>query len=469
MKVKELFPTLNIQGIKINSKDVQKNDLFVCIKGVNVDRHDFIDDAINNGAIGLITSKDVDVNIPYVKVDNPNEILEDLYRDFYDNPQDKLKLIGVTGTDGKTTTTTIIQALLGNDICGYIGTNGYSCYKFNKDTDNTTPGVEKLYEIFDEFVQAGCKYVAMETSSEAFYHGRLKNISFEVGAYTNIDSEHLNTHKTLENYIDCKKQLFRQSKSCDILNSNDKHFFDVIDACDNPLTYGYKIEDDLYIKDYKIYPNKTEILFVYKNNEYNVVSPLLGKFNIENLACALLTCLSLGYEFNDLIKNLDKIFVDGRMQSIDLGQDFYCVVDYAHTPNGLNRLFEFIKTLDVNRVITVMGQAGERDPFKRKIVGELLVKNSDIAILTYEDPRSEDINSIIDMMLENVKDYDNYERVIDRHDAIVRAIEIAKPKDIVLILGKGNETYEKLKDGTIYFNDIQEANDAIKERLSKEE
>lgn len=469
MDIKKLFPDLDIKGIKTNSKEVEKGDVFVCISGAKVDRHQFIDDALKAGAIALITSKDVDVDVPYVKVDNPDEIIEDLFKNFYDNPQDKLKIIGVTGTDGKTTTTTIIQTLIGDDICGYIGTNGYSCAKFKKDTDNTTPGIEKLYMYLSEFVDAGCKYVAMETSSEAFFYQRLKGISFEIGAYTNIDSEHLNTHKTLENYIDCKKQLFRQSKTYSILNSNDKHFNDVLDACDKPLTYGYKKEDDLYIKEYKILPNKTDITFVYKDNTYNITSPLLGKFNIENLSCALLSCLSMGFDYNDLIKNLDKIYVDGRMQSINLGQDFYCVVDYAHTPNGLTRLFEFINQLDVNRVITVMGQAGERDPFKRKVVGKLLLDNSDHAILTYEDPRSEDVNSIIDMMLEDVKDYDNYERILDRHDAIVKAIEIAKKDDIVLILGKGNETYEKLKDGTIYFNDVEEAINAINDKFSKEE
>ena len=468
MKIKELFPNLDIKGIKTNSNDIEKGDLFVCIKGVNVDRHEYIDQAIKKGAIALITAKDVEVSVPYVKVEDPNAILEDLYRDFYDNPQDKLTIIGVTGTDGKTTTTTSIQTLIGSDICGYIGTNGYSCAKFNKDTDNTTPSIDKLYQYFHEFVEAGCKYVTMETSSEAFYYQRLKNIEFEISGYTNIDSEHLNTHKTLENYIDCKKQLFRQTKTYSILNSNDKHFNDVIDAAKNPLTYGYKQTDNLYIKEYKIYPNKTDISFIYEDKQYDIVSPLLGKFNIENLSCALLICLKLGFDINNLINNISKLNIDGRMQAINLGQNFHLVVDYAHTPNGLNRLFEFLKILDVNDVIIVMGQAGERDPFKRKIVGELLVKNADHVILTYEDPRSEDIRSIIDMMLENVKDYDNYEIIIDRHEAIAHAINIAKENDIVLILGKGNETYEKLKDGTIYFNDIEEAIEALEKRLNNE-
>ncbi|MDY4493988.1 MAG: Mur ligase family protein, partial [Erysipelotrichaceae bacterium] len=212
MKIKNLFKDYNgedfeITGLSTNTKTIKPGDLFLCIKGATIDRHDYIDEAVKNGAKALVTSKDVNTSVPYIKVDDVNKIYETLYRDFYDNPQDKLTLIGVTGTDGKTSTTTIIQELLGDDICGYIGTNGYACSKFNRETDNTTPGIESIYRILDEFVKAGCKYVAMETSSEAFYYGRLKNFHFRVGGLTNIDKEHLNTHKTLENYISCKKML----------------------------------------------------------------------------------------------------------------------------------------------------------------------------------------------------------------------------------------------------------------------
>ena len=468
MRLKEIFPDLDFNGIKTNSKEVEKNDLFVCIKGANVDRHDYIHEAINNGAIALITGKDVEVDVPYYKVEDPNAIIEDLYKDFYNNPQDKLIIIGVTGTDGKTTTTSIIQTLIGNDKCGYIGTNGYSCAKFNKETRNTTPGIEKLYMYLDEFVKAGCKYVAMETSSEAFYYQRLKGIDFEVGAITNVDKEHLNTHKTLENYIDCKKQLFRQTKTYSILNSNDDHVEEFKNVCALFSTYGYKKEDTLYIKEYEILPNKTNITFVYENNEYKIESPLLGKFNVENLACALLTCISLDFEMNYLISNIKDIYVDGRMQSIDLGQDFYCMIDYAHTPNGLRRLFEFINTLDVNKVISVMGQAGGRDHSKRKEVGKILLDNSDYAILSTEDPRYENVNDIIDMMLEDVKDYDNYERELDRHIAIKKAIDMAEKNDIVLVLGRGNEKYQKVLDGLVAFDDIEEVKNAIKDRMNME-
>ncbi len=471
MEIKKLFKdykgqNFDIKGLSTNSKDVKEGDLFICIKGAKIDRHDYINQAIENGAIALVTSKDVDVDIPYIKVNDVNAIYEDLYRNFYDNPQDKLKLIGITGTDGKTSTTTIIQELIGDDICGYIGTNGYACSKFNRETDNTTPGIESMYRILNEFVAAGCKYVAMETSSEAFYYGRLKKFHFSIGGLTNIDKEHLNTHKTLENYINCKKMLFKQS-DISILNSNDKHFDEVKNDIKNYKTYGYKDSDDLYIKDYTVSPNKTLITLVYENKEYNIESPLLGQFNIENLACALLSCLNMGFEIDYLLNNLSKLKIAGRMESINLGQNFYVLVDYAHTPNGLTRLFEFTNKLDVNRKIVVTGNAGERDASKRKYVGKLCSDNNDHVIFTYEDPRFEDPYNVVKDLCELILDKTNYETIIDRQEAIEKAINMANEKDLIMILGKGSEDWEEIKGEFIEFNDVQKAKEAIVKRCNR--
>lgn len=471
MKLSKIFENytgkdVEITGLSTNSKTINKGDLFICIKGISVDRHEFIDEAINNGAVALVTAKDVETSIPYIKVNNPNEILVEIYSRYYDYPQDKLTLIGVTGTDGKTSTTTTIQTLIGNDLCGYIGTNGYSCAKFSKESDNTTPGIETMFSILNEFVKAGCKYVSMETSSEAFYYGRLKPFYFNTGSLTNVDSEHLNTHKTLENYINCKKQLFKQTNIA-ILNSNDKYFDEFKLVNKNLKTYGYKKTDDLYIKNYIINADKTFVDFVYKNKEYNIESPLLGIFNVENLACALLTCIENGFKLENLLLNIDKLRIDGRMQSVNLGQDFYVLIDYAHTPNGLRRLFEFTNKLNVERKIVVTGNAGERDASKRKYVGELCVNNNDHVIFCYEDPRFEDPLNIINDLTELVKDKDNYETIVDRHMAIETAIMSAKPNDLIMILGKGNENYEEIRGESIHFNDVDEASKAILKKLNK--
>lgn len=474
-KLKDLFDCnydIEINGIKINSKEVVKGDLFVCVMGVKVDRHNYIDDAIKNGAVAVVVSKHIKCDVPTIEVEDTNLELPKICSKFYDYPNKKLNLIGVTGTDGKTTTSTIIQTLLGDDICGYIGTNGRRCSSFDKDTNNTTPDSDKLYEYFSEFVEANCKVVSMETSSEAFFRKRLNGIEFDIGAITNITPEHLNIHKTLENYIDCKCQLFRQIKTNGyaILNHDDTYYDDVKNVCkSNILTYGKDIDNDLQIVDINVMPDKTLITYRYNGTEYRIISPLLGKFNAYNLACALLCCVAMGKSFEDLLSNIHLLRVSGRLEFIpNMGQKFHVMIDYAHTPNGIQNLLTFIHTLNINRSIVVIGSAGERDYLKRPVMGKTVINNASYAIFTYEDPRSEEVIDIINMMTSDIKEYSNYEIVLDRSMAIKKAIDIACDNDIVLILGKGNETYEKLKNETIYFNDYEEAEKHLKSRLERE-
>ena len=462
-----------IKGIKINSREIEPGDLFVCTMGVTADRHDFIDDAIKRGASAVIVSRDVkEDRVPIVKVNDTNKELPILCRKFYDNPDEKLSLISVGGTDGKTSTATIIQTLIGSDKCGYIGTNGRGCAKFKKDTNNTTPDTDKLYMYFDEFVNAGCDYVVMETSSEAYFRHRLDDITYKAGVITNITSEHLNIHGSFENYLECKCMQFSRidSNGTSILNKDDKYYLDVRKACTGKvLTYGQDKDNDLCILSYKVFPNKTDIVFVYNKKEYKVSSPLLGDFNVYNLAAALLTVISLGFDIDKVLKNLDKVNISGRMDLLkDIGQNFSVMVDYAHTPNGIKNLLDFVNTLDINRSIVVIGQAGERDYLKRPVVGKTVCDNASYAIFCYEDPRSEDPAKIIDMMVKDISDKSKYEIVIDRSEAIKKAIDIAEENDMVLILGKGNETYEKLKDGPIYFNDEEEAMKHLKDRVERE-
>ncbi len=463
-----------IKGIKINSKEVEPGDLFVCTKGVTRDRHDFIDDAIAKGASAIVVSRDVGPkSVPVITVPDTNSELPQLCRRFYDYPDQKLYMISVGGTDGKTSTATIIQALLGSKNCGYIGTNGRSCSKFSRDTNNTTPDSDKLYMYLDEFVDAGCQYVVMETSSEAFFRHRLDGITYQAGVITNITSEHLNIHGTFENYLQCKCQQFQQiaTDGQAIFNRDDEHYEEVRShsVAKNNWTYGQNEECDLYIKNYVISPDKTNITLVYHDKEYNFDSPLLGEFNVYNLAAALLTVLSTGKEMEEILPNLKDVKVSGRLDMLpNIGQDFYVMVDYAHTPNGIKNLLKFVHTLDINRSIVVIGQAGERDYLKRPVVGKTVCDNASYAIFCYEDPRSEDPKDIIDMMIKDIEDTNKYEVVIDRSEAIKRAIDMAQKKDIVLILGKGNETYEKLKDEVIYFNDEEEAMKHLQKRIERE-
>jgi len=475
-KLSELYDIdsdVEIKRININSKEVVPGDLFVCTKGVTADRHDFIPEAIEKGAVAVVVSKDVgDIGVPIVKVEDTNKELPYLCQRFYDYPDEKLTMIGVTGTDGKTSTTTIIQTLIGSDLCGYIGTNGRSCAKFTGDNPNTTPDAQNLYMYLNEFVEYDCKYAAIETSSEAFFRGRLQAMTFDIAAYTNVTSEHLNIHGSFENYLESKLKLFKQTKSdgyC-IVNNDDPYSEDFIKAANGKvLTYGQSSDNTLQIVDYKVYPDHTDITYKYEGKEININSPLLGDFNVYNLACALLCVLALGFSLEEVIPRLQEVKVSGRLELLKTDTPYYVMVDYAHTPNGIEKLLNFVHTLDINRSIVVIGQAGERDPYKRPKVGNVVVENATYAIFCYEDPRSEDPKDICEDIIRELKEtHNNYEIVIDRREAIGKAIDMAKEKDMVLVLGKGNETYEKLKNETIYFNDIEEAYKAVENRKERE-
>ena len=475
-KLNELYDCnydTEIYGIKMNSKEVEPGDLFICTMGITADRHDFIPDAVKRGAVAVVVSKDVETTVPVIKVKDTNEELPLLCSRFYDHPEEKIKLYSVTGTDGKTTTTTVFQTLMGNDKCGYLGTNGRSCAKFTMETNNTTADTDKLYMYFNDFLEAGCDSVAMESSSEAFFRGRLKHFTYDVGAITNITREHLNIHGTFENYIDCKCQLFRQIKEDGyaVLNKDDEYYDKVREACacKNIFTYGKDPDNTLQIADFQIFPNKTLIKYKYDGKDYDIESPLLGEFNVYNLACALLMVIAAGKTIEEVLPNLAKVYVSGRLELLpDFGQNFHVMVDYAHTPNGISSLLKFVHTLSINRSIVVIGSAGERDFLKRPLMGKTVIENASYAIFTYEDPRSEDPRDIINMLVSEIQDKSKYEIVVDRSQAIKRAIDIAGENDMVLILGKGNETYEKLKDKTIYFNDIEEAEKYIKARVNRE-
>ena len=457
---------VEITGVEINSKNCKKGDIFVCVKGATADRHDYIDDAISNGASAVVVSKEVgEKSVPIIKVEDTDDELPKLCQKVYDYPNQKLNLIGVTGTDGKTSVATIVQTLLGDDICGYIGTNGISSKEVNEDNPNTTPAPNLLYKVLNKFLLTGSKYVSIEASSEAFFNGRLKYLEFDVAILTNVTSEHLNTHGTFENYLDCKLNLFRQTKEDGIcvINKDDEHYKDFVEASNGRVvTYGKESDNDLVIENFDIYPDHTDINFKYKDESIFIKSPMLGDFNVYNLAAAFLTLLELGINRDHIMNNISKIRVNGRLAMINTNSNYYVMVDYAHTPNGIYNLLNFVKTLKLNSSIVVIGQAGERDAYKRPEVGKVVLENADYAIFTYEDPRSEDPAMICEDIVRDIKDkYQNYEIVLDRKEAINKAINMAKENDIVLILGKGNETYQKLKDKVIHFNDIEEAKKAI--------
>ena len=446
-----------INDIKINSKEVKDGDLFICIKGVTADRHNFIEEAINNGASSLLVSKGYNYSIPYIKVKDTNLELNKIAKKFYDY-NDSIKLIGVTGTDGKTTTATLIKQLLGEDICGLIGTTGVKGKNYIANSKNTTPEGIYIYKHLKEFEKEELKYCVIETSSEAFLRNRLDTFIFDIGIHTNITKDHLNYHKTMENYIKCKSKLFKKlnKEGYAILNIDDKHYEDMFKVCTkNILTYGTNKKADLLIKDIKEYENKTEFKIIFNNKEYPIISPLLGKYNVYNLSAAILTLKALNITLEETIKKIKNLTLPkGRLDFIEFNQDYKIILDYAHTPNALDKLLTFLNKIKKNRIITVTGSAGGREKEKRKEMGKIVLEKSNYVIFTMDDPRNENPNKIIDDLISN-STLTNYERIIDRKEAIKKAFVIAKKDDIILIAGKGRDSYMAIGNEYIYYNDYE--------------
>ena len=450
------FGDTEIKDIKINSKECEPGDLFVCTMGVTADRHYFAQEAFNNGAVAFVASKEIPVDAPTIYVADTNKELPLLCSKFYDHPEEKLKLMAVTGTNGKTTVASIIQDLIGDDICGYMGTNGIICSKFNEKIKNTTPDADRLYKYFNRFVESGCKYLSIETSSEAFYRHRLDNLKFIIGILTNITEDHLNIHGTLDNYIECKKQLFKQvdEYGYSILNIEDKHFVDINKiAKGTVLTYGRGLAD-LQIKNIEEFTDKTKITLKYKIDTYEIESPLLGEFNVYNLCAAILALIALGFDIKKILARVKYIKAPaGRFEFLDYGQKYNIVLDYAHTTDAFKKIYESLNKIKNGRIITVTGSAGGREHEKRKDMGKIVLENSDYVIFTMDDPRSEDVNSIIDDLVSNT-DKTNYERIIDRKEAIFKALSMASENDIVLIAGKGVDNYMAIGDEYLPYCDL---------------
>ena len=446
-----------IKDIKTSSQDITPGDLFVCIKGVTEDRHKYIDDAIKKGASAIVVSKDIkNKSVPIIKVKNTNNILDELCKKFYDHPEEKLELIGITGTDGKTTTAKILSSMLD---AGYIGTLGANYKDYATKIDNTTPATEKIYQVLSEFLKHGCNTVVMEVSSEAIYRGRVDNLYFDVAILTNITEDHLNVHKTITNYVNTKKKLFKNTKKnglC-ILNIDDDHYKTIEKASYGKVkTYGFNEKATLKTDSYNYDINHSNFNLIYKGKKYNFKSKLIGKYNIYNLSASILVLLEKGYTEEEINKKLNKVERPaGRCEVFQTKKGSYIVLDYAHTTNGLYSILSLINEIKKKKVITITGSAGGREKRKRKDMGKVVTDMSDYVIFTMDDPRFEDPKNIINDMLQKATK-NNYIIEIDRKEAIKKAVELSNKGDIILLAGKGHDAYMLVEDKKLPYNDFEE-------------
>ncbi len=431
------------------------------------DGHDRIDQAIEQGAVAVVLQRDVPLSRPAIKIIVPNSryALAVMANRFYNFPSRHLKMIGVTGTNGKTTTTHIIESILMQRYrVGLIGTLYYKINgEINKSKD-TTPEPPDLQEIFTRMVDRNVDYCVMEVSSHGIDFFRVHGIHYHVALFTNLTQDHLDYHKTMEHYLQTKMKLFQwlAPKDFGIANADDpysRYFLEVTKA--RKLTYGIQQAADIMAKDISFSIKSTQYRLVTPIGDIDVHQQLVGTFNVYNSLAAVATAISQGFDLETIRRGLEqKIRVAGRFELINRGQPFSVVVDYAHTPDGMEKVLNLARNLRPHRLITVFGCGGDRDKEKRPIMGRIAAKYSDVVVLTADNPRNEDPDAIIDQIAAGM-DSTPYHRIIDRYEAIEFALKQAQPGDMVILLGKGHETTQTLKDKTIYFNDVEVAEEIL--------
>ncbi len=470
-KLNELFETnldIEITNVNDDSRSISNGGLFFAIKGLTNDGNKFIPKAIENGAVCVVTDEDIEASVPVIKVDDVQAAYNETLNKFYDNVRDKLKFISVTGTDGKTTVSEIIYQLLNMyDKCGYIGTNGIRYKNFTMENDYTTPIPSVLYKAFSEFNRLGCKYVSLESSSERLATHKLDGIVFDVAIFTNLTRDHLDYHKTMENYAKAKAISFQHLKKngLGIVNYSDKYKDYFIKAC-NGECKTYSVDNnkaDIYASNIKVQYNNLEfdINGLYKKH---IKTKLSGLFNVNNLMCAILTLTHFGYDIDKIVENIEKLEpIESRQVLLDTKLGFKVMIDYGHTANAIKNLYAYIKPLVKGKIIAVYGAAGSRDTQRMIDVANYVTENMDYCFFTIEDARNDEPEYLMNLMVSEVKT-DNYELVLDRDEAIEKAIMYAKTNDLVLILGKGLECYQITKGVLVpRLNDLESAKKVILE------
>lgn len=444
-------------NIKIDSRKVKPGDTFVALKGATVDGHDFVEKAIENGATKIVVEHDVPCTVEKEIVEDSNKWLTDYVSKTYSKEANELNLIAVTGTNGKTTTAYLTYQMLNKlgSKTAYIGTIGFYVPEEEiVELPNTTPNILDLYELILTAKAKGCKNVMMEVSSHALHQERVKGLVFKVAAFTNLTQDHLDYHKTMENYLEAKKLILNQLDGPMIVNNDDSYAKSWIESYKNTKTFGLT-GTDYKIMEYNDTEHGTHIQFCTSEKEYKVDTNLRSTFNVYNYLTMLSLVNNLGYSIEDILKVTPDIYPPkGRCEQIKV-KEGEAVIDYAHTPDAVEKIVKAFSENKKGRVITLVGCGGDRDPKKRPIMGRIAAENSDHVIFTSDNPRTEDPQRIMDDILAGVHT-NNYEVELDRRKAIVKALDSMEKNDVVLILGKGHEDYQILGHEKVHLDDAEE-------------
>ncbi|SFD59169.1 UDP-N-acetylmuramoylalanyl-D-glutamate--2,6-diaminopimelate ligase [Paenibacillus catalpae] len=469
-----------VTGLETDSRKVEPGQLFICLPGHTVDGHAYAPQAAAKGAVAFVVERELELDAPQLIVKDSRLAMAVLADHFYGHPSRALNLIGVTGTNGKTTTTYLIEQILNDNgrSSGVIGTVEMRYAGKTFPMSGTTPEALQLQQYLAAMREEGTAYCAMEVSSHALEQGRVKGCRFRTAVFTNLTQDHLDYHGTMEKYAAAKGLFFSrlgnefaartEDRSYAVLNADDEvsEQFAKLTAAE-AITYGIDREADVRASNIRISAQGTAFRVSTFRGETEIALQMVGKFNVYNALAAITAALVEGVTLEQIKASLEAIpGVPGRVESVQAGQDFAVVVDYAHTPDGLENVLRAVKELAPPRIICVFGCGGDRDRTKRPIMGSIAARYADYVLVTSDNPRTEDPDLILkDIEAGLVKDgvsSNKYELMVDRRAAIEKAVEMASPGDVVLIAGKGHETYQIIGSVTHPFDDRLVAKEAIR-------
>ncbi|MCS7025997.1 MAG: UDP-N-acetylmuramoyl-L-alanyl-D-glutamate--2,6-diaminopimelate ligase [Bryobacteraceae bacterium] len=468
------LPDVEVTGLRYDSRRVGPGDLFFAFAGSRTDGANFAQQALEQGAVAIVSEspKPQSFSGLWIQVEHGRQALSLACRNLYGPPEQKLSLVGITGTNGKTTTTSLVQAVF--EAAGVksaiFGTLGNQIGGVVYETANTTPESLDLYALFAQACSAGVSHVVMEVSSHALALGRVYAIGFHSAVFTNLTQDHLDFHGTMEAYFEAKTRLFQANGASApdwaIINWDDPYGRQIpVAEQTRRIRYGFSPEADLRASDLEMSWDGLRFTVCYQGASSSVVSPLLGQFNVYNILAALGVGLSYGFDLPIIASGIPRCrAIPGRFERIEQGQPFLLIVDYAHTDDALRNAIQLARSLKPQRVITVFGCGGDRDRAKRPLMGMAAGELSDWVIVTSDNPRSEDPLNIINDILVGLRRYDTpHEVEPDRRKAIQRAVAQAQPGDLILLAGKGHENYQIVKDQKLPFDDRQVARQVLEE------
>jgi UDP-N-acetylmuramoyl-L-alanyl-D-glutamate--2,6-diaminopimelate ligase len=460
----EFLSSAEVQGVAFDSRKVQPGYLFFAFSGAKADGRQYAADAIAKGALAVLSEAAAppEFTHPWIQVKHGRTALATVSANFYEHPDRRLKITGVTGTNGKTTTTYLIDSILiaAGLTTALVGTIEYRLADRRLPSINTTPESLELFQLFHDLERAGGTHVTMETSSHALSLGRVHGVQFETAVFTNLTRDHLDFHGDMANYFSAKQMLFDSEAALGprfaVINHDDAYASRIRTKSDTEvITYG--MGEGARARAQRVTTDFNGLRFEvhYDGAIYQVASPLVGEINVYNLLAAWCAAHSLGIDPEIIARGIESCSaVPGRFERVDEGQPFLVVVDYAHTDDALRNLLRIARQLTKKRVITVFGCGGDRDRSKRPLMGMAAAESSDFVVLTSDNPRSEDPLSIMNDAMVGIRRFDTeYLAEPDREKAIRKALEKAGSGDVVLIAGKGHETYQQFKDKTVPFDD----------------